>query len=217
MLPSPRPFNCSPLTSFPYVSFLFPFFFEDLAHDLVLSSHGLGFPPLSSLSQFYTLYFSHFLLHSSSQITYTMKFFASIATAFLLLSALTTADTIESCSESQDLFQITSVSATEAVAGAGVTVTLTGKVTAVITESAEIVFTASVGIISVKQNFNMCEVIASKAKCPITVGEKTIKLQFKIPASAPELSGVAIKGVAMQGSSRVFCVTGTVDVAAAKQ
>ncbi|KAF9980432.1 hypothetical protein BGZ75_008433 [Mortierella antarctica] len=63
----------------------------------------------------------------------------------------------------------------------------------------------------------MCDVIASKPKCPIKVGEKTIKLQFKIPSDAPAISGVTIKGVAMQGSSRVFCVTGTVDVAAAKQ
>ncbi|KAF9573431.1 hypothetical protein EC968_008516 [Mortierella alpina] len=146
-----------------------------------------------------------------------MKFFASIATAFLLLSAVR-ADIITPCTKPDDLFQIRSVSATKAVAGKGLTVTLKGEVKGEITEAAQINFDASVGIIQVSQTFKVCEVLVSSPKCPIKIGRsKTIKLQFTIPANAPNLQGVAVNGVATQGGSRVFCVTGTVDVTAAQK
>ncbi|KAF9286011.1 hypothetical protein BGZ68_003318 [Mortierella alpina] len=150
-----------------------------------------------------------------------MKFFASIATACLLLSVVR-ADSnkpnykpkIRVCDgdRSNDLFRIDSLSSTDAVAGQGVTLTVKGELKAEISDTAYIDFDATLGGFGVNQKFNLCKALGDN-KCPVHAGSQTLNLHFDIPPIAAGATGVTIVGKAMKDASTVFfCIQGKTNV-----
>ncbi|KAG0006331.1 Phosphatidylglycerol/phosphatidylinositol transfer protein [Entomortierella chlamydospora] len=140
-----------------------------------------------------------------------MKFFASVAAAVAL--AATASAAFSSCGSSSDSFSLSSVSYTPnpPKVGQDVCITLSGTLSAAVTDGAILAVTGTfLGIKVYSASGDLCEGLAgSSTPCPIAAGAQTVTQCVSVPSNVPAGISINLKAVATAASgSEIFCISG---------